>query len=105
MLYIYKNKHIKIYEYDLQTKTIPELVELVETYKPDVIWSDGDWGLQNETMLDPYVLCLIYFVEAPDTYWNSTGFLAWLYNESPVKDTVVRIFLFCQIDHFIKKNQ
>ncbi|CAF4574504.1 unnamed protein product, partial [Rotaria sp. Silwood2] len=27
--------------------------------------------------------------EARDTYWNSTQFLAWLYNDSPVKDTVI----------------
>jgi alpha-L-fucosidase len=70
-------------------KTLPELKEIVETYKPSVIWSDGDWGMS-------IYLCLIFFLkkhitEAPDTYWNSTGFLAWLYNESPVKDTVVSV--------------
>ncbi|XP_055958366.1 alpha-L-fucosidase isoform X2 [Patella vulgata] len=51
-------------------KTMPELYELVNTYKPDVIWSDGDW-------------------EATSDYWQSKEFLSWLYTDSPVKDTVV----------------
>ena len=49
---------------------MPELKELVRTYKPEIVWADGDWT-------------------APDTYWKSLDFLTWLYNESPVKDVVV----------------
>jgi len=42
----------------------------VKLYEPEVIWSDGDW-------------------EVEDAYWKSKEFLAWLYNSSPVKDKVV----------------
>jgi alpha-L-fucosidase len=48
----------------------PQLKELINNYKPDVLWTDGDW-------------------DAPPSTWKSQEFLAWLYNESPVKNTIV----------------
>ncbi|KAJ3645946.1 hypothetical protein Zmor_023563 [Zophobas morio] len=54
----------------VDSKVIPEMKELISTYEPEVLWSDGNW-------------------ESPDTYWKATEFLAWLYNESPVKDVIV----------------
>jgi alpha-L-fucosidase len=48
---------------------IPQFKDLVNKYKPAVIFSDGEWDL-------------------PDTAWHSPELLAWLYNDSPVKDEV-----------------
>lgn len=48
----------------------PQMKELINTYKPDVFWTDGEW-------------------EADENVWKSREFLSWMYNESPVKDRVV----------------
>jgi alpha-L-fucosidase len=48
----------------------PQLKELINTYQPDVLWTDGEW-------------------DAPAETWKSQQFLAWLFNESVVKDKIV----------------
>ena len=48
----------------------PQFKDLVTHYKPAIIFSDGEW-------------------EMPSADWHSAELLAWLFNESPVKDEVV----------------
>ena len=54
----------------VEKHTWPQMKYLITTYKPDVFWTDGGW-------------------DAPDTTWKAEQFLAWVYNESPVKNSVV----------------
>jgi len=49
---------------------IPQMKELVTRYSPDILWTDGEWDYSDEEL-------------------RSTDFLAWLYNESSVKDRIV----------------
>lgn len=49
---------------------LPQMKELVTRYSPDILWTDGEWDYSDEAL-------------------HSTDFLAWLYNESPVKDRIV----------------
>ena len=49
---------------------LPQLKELVERYRPEIVWTDGEW-------------------DYPWEVWRGPEFLAWLYNDSPVKDVVV----------------
>jgi alpha-L-fucosidase len=49
---------------------IPQMKDLVNRYHPEVLWTDGEWDYPSEK-------------------WRSTEFLAWLYNESPMKETIV----------------
>lgn len=48
---------------------IPQMKDLVTRYEPDILWTDGEW-------------------DYPSDKWKSEQFLAWLYNESPVKQTI-----------------
>jgi len=48
----------------------PQMKDVINTYQPDVFWTDGEW-------------------DASDTVWRSKEFLTWVFNESPVKDKIV----------------
>jgi alpha-L-fucosidase len=48
----------------------PQFKDLVTRYKPSIIFSDGEWDLTSAE-------------------WHTPELLAWLFNESPVKDEVV----------------
>jgi alpha-L-fucosidase len=49
---------------------IPQMKDLVNRYTPDILWTDGEW-------------------DKPSKEWKSEEFLAWLYNDSPVKQNIV----------------
>jgi len=48
---------------------IPQMKDLVERYQPSLLWTDGEWDKTSDQ-------------------WQSTEFLAWLFNESPVRDRI-----------------
>jgi len=49
---------------------LPQVKDLVNSYQPDILWADGDWEMTSDK-------------------WKSREFLAWLYNDSPVKDKIL----------------
>jgi alpha-L-fucosidase len=49
---------------------IPQFKDVVTRYKPSIIFSDGEWDMTSDQ-------------------WKSPELLAWLYNDSPVKDDVI----------------
>lgn len=51
-------------------KMIPQMKELVEGYRPDILFTDGEWSYNSEQ-------------------WHSLDFITWLYNESSVRDKIV----------------
>lgn len=63
---VYKNDPEKY----VNDHMIPQMKDLVIRYTPDILWTDGEW-------------------DKPSKDWKSEQFLSWLYNESPVKQSVV----------------
>jgi len=49
---------------------LPQMKDLVTRYKPDILWTDGEWDQSSET-------------------WRSTEFLAWVFNNKSVSADIV----------------
>lgn len=64
---LYNRETMNLY---VERHFFPQLKDLVNRYKPDLIWADGPDSMN-------------------DKIWQVEKTLAWLYNESPVKDSVV----------------
>lgn len=66
----YNPVYLNDFENYVDDHMIPQMKDLVTRYTPDILWTDGEW-------------------DKPSRDWKSEEFLAWLYNESPVKENVV----------------
>jgi len=66
----YNPVYLNDFENYVDNHMIPQMKDLVMRYTPDIVWTDGEW-------------------DKPSKDWKSEEFLAWLYNESPVKQSVV----------------
>jgi alpha-L-fucosidase len=64
---LYKKETLNEY---IDQHMFPQMKDLVNTYHPDLVWTDGEWDYTSDKL-------------------RSTEFLSWLYNESPVKNSVV----------------
>jgi len=62
-LYLHDKEHY------VSDHMLPQMKDLVERYHPSLLWTDGEW-------------------EQPSSVWKSTDFLAWLFNESSVRDEI-----------------
>jgi alpha-L-fucosidase len=64
---LYKPETIERY---VDEHMIPQMKDLVTRYKPDILWGDGQWAYSSDK-------------------WKMPQFMAWLFNESAVKDSIV----------------
>lgn len=66
----YNPVYLNDFENYVDNHMIPQMKDLVNRYSPDLVWTDGEWDKHSRD-------------------WKSEEFLAWLFNDSQVKESVV----------------